>query len=259
MFTKLREIITLILLSMLTLTLVGCGTSTDEKKIELTVSAAISLTNALEEIEETYGKENNINFKFNLGSSGTLAQQIKQGAPVDVFISANEDWMDRLEESDGINIDSRKDITGNRIVLVGPKDEDVAVESIEEITPENGGQIAIGNPESVPAGKYTETLLSNLDKWDELEDNFIMAKDVRQVLTYVETGNAEIGFVYGSDAANSDSVEIIATADKNSHDPIIYPGAVITDSKQKEAALEFLDYLESDPGQEILEKYGFTK
>lgn len=243
--------------------LVACSEQTTDKNkdqsIELTVSAAVSLTDALTEIEEIYGKEHNISFRFNFGSSGTLAQQIKQGAPVDIFISANEDWMDALEKDNEIDVNTRKDITGNTIVLIKAKGKEIQVQSIDKLTKENSGQIAIGNPESVPAGSYTKELLMNIDRWDELKDNIIQAKNVRQVLTYIETGNAEIGFVYGSDTILSNRVEMIDQADTDLHQPIIYPGAVTTGSKQKTAALEFLKYLESAEAQEILAKYGFQK
>lgn len=233
--------------------------SSNEDSTKLTVSAAVSLKDALKEIEDTYGKEHNISFTFNLGSSGTLAQQIKQGAPVDVFISANEAWMDDLEESEEIVAKTRKDVTENTIVLITAKDKDTSVKAIDGLTKDNSGQIAIGNPKNVPAGIYTKELLTNLNIWDELEPNFIQAKDVRQVLTYVESGNAEFGFVYQSDALISDQVEVIDVGDTELYGPIIYPGAVTVDSKESKVATEFLEYLESEAGQEILEKYGFGK
>lgn len=231
--------------------------SSDQK--ELTISAAVSLTDALEEMQKTFEKEHQVTLKFNLGSSGILAQQIEQGAPADIFISANEDWMDKLEEKKLILEGTRKNITENRIVLVTSKDHPANVNKIADIKADNAGQIAIGNPESVPAGKYTKEVLEHLKKWDELEKSFIMAKDVRQVLTYTETGNANLGFVYASDAEVSDKVTVLDTADVSLHDPIIYPGAVVADTKNKETAKAFMDYLESDKGQEILKKYGFGK
>jgi len=229
------------------------------EKVELTVSAAVSLTDALEEMQKDFEKEHNVSMKFNLGSSGTLAQQIQQGAPADVFISANQEWMDKLEESKDIRKSTRTDVTGNSIVLVAKKGEKPAVTKIKDITPKTAGQIAIGNPDSVPAGEYTKETLEHLKKWDALKDNFIMGKDVRQVLTYTETGNAEIGFVYSSDAKISDKVDILDTADKSWHESITYPAAVTSDTKHQKQAKAFVDYLESDKGQEILKKYGFEK
>lgn len=232
---------------------------TTDESIEITVSAAISLTDALKEIEKDYKKDHNVSFKFNLGSSGTLAQQIQQGAPVDVFISANEDWMDKLEDSEEIDADTRQDVTGNSIVLITQKKQPATVKKITKLESSDTKQIAIGNPESVPAGKYTKETLTNLNKWDKLQEHFIMAKDVRQVLTYVESGNADVGFVYGSDAKTSDKVTVTDTADEDLHAPIVYPAAVTKNSKHSKEATSFIKYLKSKEGQEKLEKYGFQK
>lgn len=230
-----------------------------EEKTPLTISAAVSLTDALEEIKELYEKDHSVELTFNLSGSGTLAQQIQQGAPVDIFISANQEWMNTLQEDDLVNTSTREDITGNKIVLITSKDSKIKYESVDQIVAADVDQIAIGNPESVPAGKYTEEILHNLKKWDELKDQFVLAKDVRQVLTYVETGNADIGFVYESDAVTSDNIDILATIDESLHDPIIYPGAVLADTKHVKEAEEFLKFLETEESQNILEKYGFKK
>lgn len=233
--------------------------SSSNNKTELTISAAVSMTDALEDIQKEYEKTHDVILKFNLGSSGTLAQQIEQGAPVDVFISANQDWMDNLVDKGEIDQATRKDVTGNNIVMITNKDTPAKVDHIEDLGSKNIGQIAIGNPESVPAGKYTKETLESMNKWDALADNFIMAKDVRQVLTYVESQNANIGFVYGSDASTSNKVIVIDVADTKHHAPIIYPAAVTTSSKHQKEAKAFIDYLESEKGQRKLEKYGFKK
>jgi len=242
----------------------GCTANghSDDAKAEVTslnISAAISLTDALEEIKDIYEKENDVELSFNLAGSGTLAQQIQQGAPVDVFISANQNWMDTLEADNLIQIDTRSNITGNRLVLIGSDASGLTKASVEDVLKENITKIAIGNPESVPAGKYTEQTLNGLHMWKELEDKFVFAKDVRQVLTYVETGNSDIGFVYESDALTSNTINILTVVDEDLHDPILYPGAVLVDSKHSEAAHNFLTFMESDVAQEILENYGFTK
>lgn len=230
-----------------------------EEKTPLTVSAAVSLTDALEEIKELYEKEHPVELTFNLGGSGTLAQQIQQGAPVDIFISANQEWMDTLEKGDLVDTSTREDVTGNKIVLITGADSKIGYKSADEITKADVDQIAIGNPESVPAGKYTKEILHKLKKWDELEDKLVRAKDVRQVLTYVETGNADIGFVYESDAVTSDKIKILSTVDESLHDPIIYPGAVLAETKHEKEAEEFLKFLGTEKAQNILEKYGFKK
>lgn len=226
---------------------------------ELFVAAAASLTDAMEEITEIYEEEHSdVELTFNFAGSGKLAQQIQQGAPVDVFISANENWMDTLIEEDYIDADERLEVTGNRLVIITQHDTDISYDTFDDIDGTVLDQIAIGNPESVPAGEYTEEILDNLDKWDELEDQFVYAKDVRQVLTYVESGNADIGFVYESDALSSDKVKIITYSNPENHNKIIYPGAILNDSEMQSEGKEFLKYLQSDEGQEILERYGFT-
>ncbi|MFD2209468.1 molybdate ABC transporter substrate-binding protein [Virgibacillus halophilus] len=259
----------LLLLLIVPLIVSGCSSNKDNtstetsssnnEKVPLTVSAAVSLTDALEKMKKQYEKDHAVDLKFNLAGSGTLAQQIQQGAPADIFISANEDWMDTLEKDQDIISDTRKDITGNRIVMITGKDSDYDISSIADIDPKKIDQVAIGNPESVPAGKYTKQTLENSHLWDTLSPKVVQAKDVRQVLSYVETGNTDIGFVYESDAKISDKIKILATADQDLHDPIIYPGAVTSESKHKKEAKEFMTYLQSDEAQKILEAYGFQK
>ncbi len=230
-----------------------------EETVKLMVSAAISLTDALEEIKVVYEKDNNVDITFNLGGSGSLAQQIQQGSPVDVFMSANQDWMDTLEEADLIITDTRADITGNKLVLITNNDSSVDYESINDILAEEIDQIAIGNPESVPAGMYSEQVLKNLNLWDSLKDKLVLAKDVRQVLTYIETGNVDIGFIYESDAITSNKIKVLATAEDDSHDSIIYPATVIKDTKHEEEASDFVLFMASEEAQEILIKHGFRK
>src|SRR5699024_8078936 len=169
-------------------------------EVELMVSAAISLSDALDEIKTKYEADHNVSLTFNLGSSGKMAQQIQQGAPSDIFISANQDWMDRLGDDGDIDVNSGIDLTRNNNDLNTANHSDINRQFLSDIDEYDFDQIAVGNPESVPAGKYTEQALMKLDLWKVLEDDIILAKDVRQVLTYVETGNADIGFVYESDA-----------------------------------------------------------
>src|SRR5699024_1584359 len=160
-------------------------------------------------MQEMYENEHNIKLTFNLAGSGTLAQQIQQGAPIDLFISANQNWMDTLENDNMIDSSTREDMTGNNLVLITHKDSTLSYQSFEEISAEDVDEIAVGNPESVPAGGYTKDTLTSLGMWESLEDHIILAKDVRQVLTYVETGNADIGFVYESDALTSENIQIV--------------------------------------------------
>ncbi|APC49964.1 molybdate ABC transporter substrate-binding protein [Virgibacillus halodenitrificans] len=264
-----RRISLLLLIIFSIVLLNACGNS-DNSSLEqeknnkkesesLTVSAAISLTDALDEIKELYENDHDVNLTFNLGGSGKLAQQIQHGAPADVFISANQDWMDKLEKEKLIFPDTRKDVAGNSLVLITHKDTDINYHSVEEISGKDIGQVAIGNPDSVPAGEYAEQALQKLNKWEEFESQMVLGKDVRQVLTYVETKNAEIGFVYKSDALTSSKVKILTTLAPETHDPIIYPIAVLKETKHTEAAKSFIQFMESKEAQQILEKYGFKK
>lgn len=261
-----RKITLFSLVLVLSLILIGCTDKKNEtadpkpeEKVELMVSAAVSLTDALDEIKELYEKEHAVKLTYNLQGSGSLAQQIQQGAPVDVFISANQEWMDTLEDEELIISTTRQDITGNKLVLITGTASDMAYSSVEDINAEEIEQIAIGNPESVPAGAYAEQVLKKLNMWEAFEDKIVLAKDVRQVLTYVETANVDIGFVYESDALSSDKIEILATAEDGTHDPVIYPGAILSDTKHEKEATDFLTFMASKQAQTILEKHGFRK
>jgi len=224
---------------------------------ELTISAAASLTKPLNEIKELYEEEYGVKLTINYGGSGKLAQQIQQGAPIDLFISANEEWMDTLTNEDFIVQESIVSVVSNSLVIIANKESSYKYGKLEDIDMDNVNKIAIGNPDSVPAGEYTKEVLTKLNKWGQLSDRFVYAKDVRQALTYVETGNAEIGFVYESDVINSDKVKMIAKVPPGLHGPIIYPGAITTSSKQRESGELFLQFLLSDNGQNILQKHGF--
>lgn len=244
----------------------GCANgnaSTDEKleasqQVELMISAAASLTDALNEVKASFESHHpDIVLTFNFGSSGKLAQMITQGAPVDVFLSASEKDMLTLQDNDLIIEETKLPFTKNEIVLITNKEHPAKLESIEEINPATAGHLSIGEPESVPVGRYTKEMLEHLGSWTSLQNNLVYGSDVRQVLTHVEMGNAELGFVYASDAEISPKVEVIATADPDWHEPIVYPGAVVTESLYAEEAERFLTYLASDESKMIFKKYGF--
>lgn len=232
--------------------------SEGKEQVSLTISAAASLKDALDVIQATYKEEHpEVTLKFNFGASGSLQQQISQGAPVDLFFSAAEDKFDFLvaegmiAESDGI------DLLGNELVLIGSKGAS-AIQSFEDLTNSDIKKISIGTPETVPAGKYAKESLENLGIWQEIESNIVPAKDVRQVLSYVETGNVDAGIVYKTDALVSDKIEIVASADPQTHTPIIYPVGIIKDSKQYDAAKDFYEYVQTERALKVFEEYGFT-
>lgn len=250
-----------VLVSLCMLILIGCDNNSgnhSEGNVQIIVSAAASMTDALEKIAAAYEEDHpHVDITFNFAGSGTLAHQMKEGAPVDLFISANEDWMQQMVEEELVDEIDVEEVTGNTLVVIANDDEDRDVNTIEDIDSDAFHQVAIGNPESVPAGEYTKTTLKSLGKWEEMYDSYVFAKDVRQVLTYVETGNTDIGFVYESDALMSDKVKVVARASVDDHAPIIYPAAVLEGSNHRKEALQFLEYFQSDEGQQIFEKYGF--
>ena len=229
-----------------------------KEKVELTISAAASLKDAMDVIQNTYQEEHpEVTLKFNFGGSGSLQQQISQGAPVDLFFSAAEDKFDVLVEQGNIAKEDGVDLLGNSLVLVVPKDEQ-SIKGFEDLAKEEINKISIGTPETVPAGKYAKESLEKTDLWKDVESKVVYAKDVRQVLSYVETGNVSAGIVYSTDALVSDKVNIVATAGSETHTPIIYPVGIIKDSKNYEEAKEFYSYLQSDDALKVFQKYGFT-
>ena len=225
---------------------------------ELTVSAAISLKDALDEAKQIYTKEHpDVAIAINYGASGTLQLQIEQGAPVDVFLSAAPKQMDALDSKGLLLAGTRKDLLQNEVVLVVPKDSKLGLKSFQDLTRADVKQVALGEPTTVPAGQYARETLTSLGIYGAVKAKAILAKDVRQVLTYVETGNVDAGIVYATDAASSSKVTVVATAPAKSHAPVIYPGAVIKASKSPEAAKAFLDFLAGPQGVAVFQKYGF--
>ncbi|MCR2823672.1 molybdate ABC transporter substrate-binding protein [Lederbergia panacisoli] len=238
------------------LILTGCSINKSEKSIELTISAAASLQNALTDIKPIFEDEHpHITLNFNFGASGALQQQISQGAPVDLFFSAAEDKFDTLLEDGQIDKTNAIDLIGNELVLVVPMNTEIEIESFADLN--NTNQFSIGTPESVPAGQYAKEILENLNLWGSLEKKIVYAKDVRQVLTYVETNNVDAGIVYKTDALISTKVKIVATAKDYTHEPIIYPVGVIKNSSHPTETQLFYEFLQNQSSMDIFEKYGF--
>ena len=223
----------------------------------LTVSAAISLTNAMQEIKTIYQNGNpNVNITYNFASSGALQQQIEQGAPVDVFFSAAAKQMDALQQKNLLVPNTRRTLLTNRLVLITPRNAP-ALTSFRNLTGDQVQRIAIGEPRSVPVGQYAQELLTNLKLFDSLKSKLVYGNNVRQVLTYVETGNVDAGIVYTTDAKESNSVRVGATAPSNLHSPIVYPVAALKDSKNVAAAKNFVQFLSSSQARAVFQNYGF--
>ncbi len=224
---------------------------------EITVSAAVSLKDALDEIARLYYvQKSGFAVHFNLGASGTLQRQIEQGAPVDVFISASPEEMDKLESKGLLLPGTRKNLIKNRVVLIVP-DGNAAIRSFQDLVQPQVKLIAIGEPQTVPAGKYAREVLTHIGIYDRLKPRFVLAKDVRQVLTYVATGNVDAGIVYATDARISRKVKVVATAPEDSHLPVIYPVAIVKGSRNLTNAKQFEAFLREPRAQEVFRKHGF--
>ncbi|MGF1991820.1 MAG: molybdate ABC transporter substrate-binding protein [Nostoc sp. ZfuVER08] len=221
------------------------------------VSAAASLKDALEEIKPLYQQsKSNVNITYNFGASGALQQQIEQGAPADIFISAGKKQVDALETKGLLLPGTRTNLANNRLVLIVAQDVE-GITSFYNLTDAKIKKIAIGEPRSVPAGQYGEQVLKKLQLYDRLKPKLVFANNVRQVLAAVETGNAEAGLVYATDAKISNKVKVVVAADDKFHSPIVYPIAVVKSSKNPTTAKEFVQFLSGPQAKDILKKYGF--
>jgi molybdate transport system substrate-binding protein len=255
----------LILSGLILFLLLGCTAQQDPTPqkgqsidAELIVSAAASLANSLEEIRLLFKQQySGITITYNYGSSGALQHQIEQGAPVDIFLSAGKKQMGNLIEAGLINHEKSVSLLGNELVVIVPKGQ---LGSWDNLSPllNSIQMIAIGELHTVPAGEYARDALIASGMWDKVNSKIVFAKDVRQVLSYVETGNVDAGIVYKSDAMSSSKVKIAFSIDAKTHDAIEYPIGIVNTSKNPEAAKVFYDFLQSREVLEIFKKYGFT-
>ncbi|KAM3109697.1 molybdate ABC transporter substrate-binding protein [Phormidesmis sp. 146-33] len=222
----------------------------------LLISAAASLKEVLEEIKPLYQKNHaNLNLTFSFGASGSLLQQIEQGAPADIFISAAKRQVDTLDQQGALVPDTRTNIAMNRLVLIVPKGSSVT--SLDSLKQPQIKRIASGEPRSVPVGQYTEQVLQKLNLL-AVKPKLVYANSVRQVLASVESGNADAGFVYATDAKISDQAKVAVVVDESAHSPIVYPAAVLERSKSIDAAKAFLQYLSSSEAKSVWRKHGFV-
>jgi molybdate transport system substrate-binding protein len=226
----------------------------------LTVFAAASMKNALDDIDTAYAAKTGIKIVASYAASSALAKQIEQGAPADVFMSADTDWMDYAISKKTIQESTRVNLLGNSIVLIAPKDstiDHVAIEPGFDLAKLAGyGEIATGDVKAVPVGKYAKAALEKLGAWQAAEPKFAMAESVRAALTLVARGEASLGIVYATDARVEPGVKIVGTFPSDSHPAIIYPVAATTTAKAE--ASDYLAFLRSSAAKTIFEKYGFT-
>jgi molybdate transport system substrate-binding protein len=243
------------------LVLAGCGPRPEPAppKTELNVSAALGLKEALLDIQQEYQRRNpNITIVYNLAAAGVLQAQIERGVPADVFISAARKQMDDLEQKGLLAAATRRDLIGNKLVLVVPGDSKLGLASFRDLAEDKVGRFGLGTPETMPAGQYGVEVLKHVGVWDKVKEKAVLAKDVRQIIAYVETGNVDAGIVFSTVAALSNKVRVVAEAPPGSHQPIVFPGAVLKDAKQPQAAAAFLAYLSGPDAAKIFGKYGFS-
>ncbi|MBK8538147.1 MAG: molybdate ABC transporter substrate-binding protein [Candidatus Competibacteraceae bacterium] len=223
----------------------------------ITVFAAASTTNAIQDIAALYQKEKGVEVKTSFAAASALAKQIEQGAPADVFISADLKWMDYLDGKDKIVKTSRRNLLGNQLVLIAPKGKvfPVKLEKIFDLPGAFEGRWC-SCVQSVPIGQYSQQALTALGWWAALEPRLAAAPDVRSALAFVERGECAVGIVYATDAKVSDKVEVLATFPPNSHSPVLYPAALVQGAKP--AAKGFLEFLASSQAAAIFSRYGFT-
>lgn len=230
--------------------------SASATETELTISAAASLTDALGELQQLYQDAHpDVKISFNFGASGALQQQIEQGAPADLFLSAAAKNMKALADK-GL-IQEQRNLLKNELVVVVPSDGDAGVAKLEDLSQASIKKIAVGIPESVPAGNYAKEALTAAGTWDGLQSKLVQGKDVRQVLQYVETANADAGFVYKTDALSSDKVKIAFAVDPALYKPIVYPVGIVKETKHAEAAAGFYAFLQTPEAIKVFEKFGF--
>jgi molybdate transport system substrate-binding protein len=224
----------------------------------VTVSAAASLETALPPIADAYTRGHpRTKIEFNFGGSGALARQIEDGAPVDVFLSASPEPMDRLAARRLLLDGTRRDLLRSEIVLIVPRDSADA-QSFEALAEQRVKFVALADPASVPAGQYGKQVLTSLGLWSRVQPKLVLAKDVRQVLSYVETGNADAGLVYATDARQSSNVRVAAVAPENAHAPVVYPAAVLRGTRDAAAARDFVGFLSSPEARAVFVAQGFT-
>lgn len=225
---------------------------------ELTVHAAASLTDALKELAPVYEKASGDKLFFNFAASSALARQIQEGAPGDIFFSADEAKMDALDKAGLVAPGTREDLLGNTLVIVAPSDSAVAIASAADLTRPEIKKIAIGEPSTVPAGVYTKEYLARLGLWDQLKPKIMPTENVRAALAAVESGNVEAGVVYKTDALISKKVRIACEVPAAEGPKIVYPAAVLKESKSPGQARKLLSFLGGGEGQAVFRKYGFA-
>jgi molybdate transport system substrate-binding protein len=226
--------------------------------VEITVFAAASLTDSLKKIAASYEKKSGDKIIFNFAASSMLARQIEEGAPADIFFSADEAKMDGLEKKGLVDAITRKSRLGNSLVVVIPNDSTLEIKSAGDLTNAAVKQIALADPKAVPAGIYAKAWLTRRQLWSAIGSKVVPTENVRGALAAVESGNVEAGVVYKTDAGISQKIKIAYEVPAGDAPVISYPMALVKESKQSEAAKKFLDYLGSPVAGDAFKKFGFS-
>ena len=244
--------------SFLSLALLSVSIPITVRADEMLVSAAASLTDVLKEIASVYQEKSKHTVKFNFGPSSGLARQIDEGAPVDIFFSADLPQMDNLDKKARLEPGTRKNLLSNQLVFIVAADSKLTVSSPNDLLTTQVKRIALAEPRSVPVGVYTSKYLSDEGLWDQVKPKIVPVQDVRAILASVESGNVEAGFVYKTDAAVSKKVKIVYEVPLDKGPKITYPVAIVKESKRKEAAREFLNHVQTPAAKDAFKKYGFV-
>lgn len=225
---------------------------------KITIFAAASLTNAMGEIASEFEKEQSVQVQTSFASSSTLVKQIEKGAPADIFVSADTKWMNYLQEKNLLNAESKINLLGNQLVLIVPKGKAFKVEMDKSFNIAGAftGKLCTGELESVPVGIYAKQSLKNLNWWESIKMRIVGTQDVRAALVFVERGECDAGVVYATDAKVSNKVESIGVFPELTHEPIVYPFALLKDAGPKAKA--FYEYLKSEKAKAVYTKYGFS-
>ncbi len=234
------------------------ATGTEPVPRPVTVFAAASLTDALEQLGDEFTRSTGVRVRFSFAASSVLARQIEAGAGADVFFSADQAWMDYLQQRGRINAATRRDLLGNRLVLIAPADSTLQLKiapGFALLSALGGRRLATGDPDSVPVGRYARSALTSLGVWQDVEDRLVRAEDVRHALMFVARGEVPLGIVYASDARADQDVRVIDVFPADSHLPIIYPVA-LTRGASAEAS-RFLDFVQGPAGRAAFGDQGF--
>lgn len=255
-----RRIFAILLgLGLLCLTITASLPPAEAQQPQILVFAAASLTEAVQKLSADYEKTAHVTVKLSFDSSSVLARQIGEGAQADVFFSADTEWMDYLHKRNLIQPATRKNLLGNRLVLIAPAQSQIQL----KIAPHfplaaalGNGRLAAGDPDSVPAGRYARSALTTLGVWDEIAPRLVRAENVRVALLYVARGETPLGIVYATDALADMGVRVVDTFPDDTHEPIVYPIALTKSAKSQAAA--FVAYLSGPQAHDIFIKRGFT-